>query len=426
LQLQLNKVSDTAIAYASMLQQLLTARETFERFIQSLEQKFPVYYQYKYGGIGFNIQKVQEYVHKQNATFVSYFENDSVVYVVKVSGADKKIYTIQFPGFSATANHFLRMCANRQELNSNYSLYAQFAYQLNRQLFEPLQVTTKRVILSPDQLFLPFDAFTKDKEGKRFLLYDHLFSYTYSANYLIHSGNTNKGKGDDFLGIAPQQYTPALQLADLTGSVESILKIKNQYSSAAVLQHEQATRKTFLNTAGKYKMLHVYAHAVADSTKKEPQLFMQDSAISLSELQLMQKPSTQLVFLSACETNTGKQQIGEGVYSLARGFAAVGIPSTIATLWKADNEAMYKISEVFHQLIKKGVAKDEALQQARVQFINMGSKENQLPFYWASSVMLGNTEPMQFSSSYPIYLVSFIGFIIAIGIYFFIKKRKAA
>jgi CHAT domain-containing protein/tetratricopeptide (TPR) repeat protein len=424
LQQQLNTMSDTAKAYAGLQQQFFTAREGFEKFIQSLEQKFPAYYQYKYGGIGFSVQKVQEYVKQQNATFISYFETDSTIYAVKVSGTEKKIFAIHFPQFSATANDFLQLCSNRQELNSSYSRYVQHAYSLYQQIFQPLMVQTKRVILSPDQVFLPFDALVKDKEGKQFLLYNYLFSYTYSASYLIQSANKKNTSGNNFLGVAPQNYAAGLQLSDLNGSAESITKIKNNYSSAAVLQHKEATRRSFLNTAGKYKMLHVYAHAVADSTKKEPQLFMQDSAISLSELQFIQNPAVQLIFLSACETNTGKQQRGEGVYSLARGFAAAGIPSTIATLWKADNEAMYKISEVFHQLIKKGLAKDEALQQARIQFIKDGSKENQLPFYWASSVLLGHTEPMQLSSSWSMYLFGMIALILAAVTYVYIKKKK--
>jgi CHAT domain-containing protein len=410
----------------ALQRQLLTAREAFEKFVQSLEQKFPAYYQYKYGGIGFNIQKLQDYINQLQATFISYFETDSAVYAVKVSGRDKKIYTIRFPQFSETANQFLQLCANRQQLNSNYSSYANAAYNLYQQLFKPLEVKTKRVILSPDQTFLPFDAFAKNKEGSQFLLYDHLFSYTYSANYLINPINTNKQKGDDFLGVAPQRYNAGLQLADLNGSAESILKIKNQYSSAAVLQYQQATKKSFMNAAGNYKILHIYSHAVADSTTKEPQLFMQDSAISLYELQLIQNPAVQLIFLSACETNAGKQQRGEGVYSLARGFAAAGIPSTIATLWKADNEAMYSISEMFHQFIQTGIAKDEALQQARIQYIKKGFKENQLPFYWASSVLIGNTKSIQLSSSYLVYLIVLPVLTFFIIFYLYLKKRKAA
>lgn len=426
LQQQLNSISDTAKAYAGLQQQFFSAREGFEKFIQSLEQKFPAYHQYKYGGIGFSIRQVQDYVKKQNAAFISYYETDSLVYAVKISDTEKKIFVIRFPQLRSTADQFLQLCSNRQELNRNYNNYLQLSYYLYQQLFQPLAVQRKRVILSPDQVFLPFDAFTKDQNGSQFLLYDHVFSYTYSASYLIRSAKMKQSGSKQFLGVAPETYAADLQLADLNGSVQSLQKIRTNYSGAEVLSQTNATRKKFLSIAGNYSVLHVFAHAVADSIRNEPKLYMQDSAISLSELQFIQKPAVQLVFLSACETNTGKQQRGEGVYSLARGFAAAGIPATIATLWKADNEAMYSISETFHQLLRKGAAKDDALQQARIAFIKKGYKENQLPFYWASSVLLGNTEPVQISTGYITYLFTISAFLLALAGYYFWKKRKAA
>jgi CHAT domain-containing protein len=426
LQQQLGSLQDGSAEYKKLQQQLLGAKESFDKFIRHLETKFPAYYQYKYSGIRASISKLQEYVQQQDASFISFFETADTLYAVSIRKGDVQLHTLAFPAFAASGASFLQLCANKQELNSNYSAYAGFANLLYKKLFQPFAIHSARVIISPDQVFLPFDAFTKDEKGEQHLLFDHHFSYTYSAHYLLQTGKNKGNSNGNFLGVAPEDYSMGLQLASLKGSVISLKKIKTNYTGTSLLEFKTATRKNFLAKAGNYEMLHIYAHAVADSTKAEPQLFMQDSSISLSELQYLQNPAVQLVFLSACETNTGRQYRGEGVYSLARGFAAAGIPSTIATLWKADNEAMYKVSEEFHTLIKKGMDKDEALQQAKIQFIKDGSKENRLPFYWASIVLMGNHEAVQLSSSFHyMYIIPAFIFVALLTLYFY-KKRKAA
>ena len=84
---------------------------------------------------------------------------------------------------------------------------------------------------------------------------------------------------------------------------------------------------------------------------------MHDSAIYLSELQLLPQPATQLVVLSACQTTIGKNAKGEGIFSLARGFAAAGIPSVAATLWNADEQTLYAITAKFHEYLSQGMPK---------------------------------------------------------------------
>src|SRR5207342_3263969 len=131
-------------------------------------------------------------------------------------------------------------------------------------------------------------------------------------------------------------------------------------------------------------------------TDNEPVLYMQDSVIHLSELQLLNNPATKLVLLSACQTNVGKAATGEGIYSLARGFATAGIPSVAATLWKADEQTIYAISEKFNQYLSEGMNKDEALQKAKLNFIQANSDNQKLlPYYWANMIVIGNTDAIK-------------------------------
>mgnify|MGYP003433392119 FL=1 len=180
-----------------------------------------------------------------------------------------------------------------------------------------------------------------------------------------------------------------------------------------------------MNAVSGYSIASIFSHAFADTGNTEPLLYMQDSVIHLSELQLLNRPATQLIMLSACETNAGRNARGEGIYSLARGFSSAGIPSVAATLWKADEGAAYAISDKFNEYLSQGMRKDDALQKAKLYFMEQGDKERLLPYYWANMVLMGNAEPVTFSHSVsvPWWLVIFVP-VLAGACYIIIRKKN--
>jgi len=156
-------------------------------------------------------------------------------------------------------------------------------------------------------------------------------------------------------------------------------------------------------------------------------LFMQDSLIHLSELQKLNKPATRLVLLSACQTNVGKNATGEGIYSLARGFAIAGIPSVAATLWKADEQTIYAISEKLNEYLSEGMPKDEALRKAKLYFIENNSAEKTFPYYWANMILIGNTDVIQFEQKNKFDYLWLMGtglLVMASTIIIYFKRRK--
>ena len=157
-------------------------------------------------------------------------------------------------------------------------------------------------------------------------------------------------------------------------------------------------------------------------------LFMQDSVILLSELQMLRHPSISLIMLSACQTQVGKNATGEGIYSLSRGFASAGIPSVAATLWEASDQSIYEIARFFSQNLARGMRKDDGLRQAKLDFIKASSKSRSLPYYWANLVLTGNTDPIELtingSSRWIIILLSITGIVTAVLVYYkFLRKN---
>ena len=129
---------------------------------------------------------------------------------------------------------------------------------------------------------------------------------------------------------------------------------------------------------------------------------MYDSVIHLSELQMLQQPATNLVVLSACQTSVGKNAMGEGIFSLARGFALTGVPSVAATLWKAEEQSIYAIANKFHENLSKGMPKDEALQNAKLYFIQTSANDKRFPYYWANMILVGDGQPIILSQNHHI------------------------
>ena len=111
-----------------------------------------------------------------------------------------------------------------------------------------------------------------------------------------------------------------------------------------------------------------------------------------SDLQTLRGLKTRLIVLTACETGSGQQRRGEGVFSLARGFAEAGIPATVTTLWEIDELATYKLTESFYKYLHSGHPGDVAMQKAKLELLSTNDHEHSLPYYWSPAILIGQTE----------------------------------
>ncbi len=373
----------------------LSIKSELEEYIRLQEIKHPVYYQYKYADAVPTLQQLQHYLAVNHQSFVHYFMSDTVIYALGVSKDKTTFKKLSAKDFdSRQLSQFLYLCNNYEALNKGYTTYAALSQNIYNKLFEPLQLPKGNVAVCTDNFLIPFEALCTDNKGKNFLLYHYNFSYVYSARSLMKPV-VNKTTANNFLGFAPVNFSSRLQLASLLPSADSLVKAGSYYQNSTLFTEKEATRNNFFRNVSNYSVVTIFSHARADTTGNEPELYMQDSAIHLSELQLLKNVSAQFVLLSACQTNIGKTATGEGIYSLARGFASAGIPSIAATLWKADEQTVYAISGKFNEYLAKGMRKDEALQKAKAWFIQSNSDSRlTLPYYWANMVLIGNPQPV--------------------------------
>ncbi|WP_221392126.1 CHAT domain-containing protein [Dyadobacter sp. NIV53] len=394
------------------LSQLLTVKTDFENYIKTLETKYPAYYQYKYSSDVPTLSVLKNNLHKKKASFIQYFMADSMTYILYVTSAQVKISRLTPEKLSlAKINRFNQICSDKKFQNNQYHTFALMSHELYVTLIQPLALHEGRVIICADNILIPFEALSKDSLGTHFLLNDYIFSYTYSASFLLKDFPVTIPKGD-FIGFAPVHFQPHLNVPDLKESGNLMRDAAKFYSNSVVHTGLEATKNCFLDDVFNYGVVNIFSHASAGSAESESYLYLQDSIIRLSELNLSRRLATRLIILTACETNIGKSARGEGIFSLARGFASAGTQSIAATLWQADEDAIYAISTLFNQYLAQGMDKGDALRKAKINFIKADNGEKTMPYYWANMVLIGNSDSIKLTN--PNYIWPFALILVAI------------
>ena len=113
----------------------------------------------------------------------------------------------------------------------------------------------------------------------------------------------------------------------------------------------------------------------------------------LDEIYSLRMDSCRMIVISACETGRGQLVHNEGVMSFARAFLYSGCPSTINTLWKADDYSTAEILKIFYTYLEAGYSKSRALKKAKLEFIR-NNPVYRNPAYWSHIILTGNPDAL--------------------------------
>lgn len=359
--------------------------------------------------------------------WVELFNTDTALYALYVGATHQDLRKIDGLRYQALTKEYLGHIMHQYATVSDHDAFIRTASALYDTLFGQLKFPYGRIIVSNDGQGMPFESLLTGKDPGRpeYLIEKAAVSYAFSATYLTGSAAMKTdGKVGDILGLAPVSFPTRFDLPELSGSDASLEKIMGMFRDGLSLNGQNASRAAFFRDYPRYRIAQLYTHGVDSSAFDEPLIYLADSAVLLSDLVLQQVPATRLVVLSACWTGTGELHPGEGVFSFGRGFAALGIPSSLTNLWSVENQATYKITESFYHYLSEGWALDAALQKAKLDFLNSEPAERRQPNYWAALVLSGRTDPIPVSA--PIHWPYWIaGMVIAFSaILFLIARRK--
>ncbi len=331
--------------------------------------------------------------------------------------------------------------------------YQSSATYLHRVLIEPIQhLLAKKLIIIPDGALyhLPFESLlvTQSKEDSpysdwHFLLKDQQISYDFSAT--LYYGQQNKTvsktrhnllsiaplfEGKDTLPIpqyrATRQSTTYAVLAPLRFNIPEA-RIIDSLFYGKLLDGAKATLANFLAIVSDYKIIHFATHAAANKKNGDYSHIYFSKQDSLTEYILYAKDlygfklDADMVVFSACETGGGELKDGAGIISLARGMMYAGARSVVASAWQVDDELTQALMIAFYQNLKDGFSKDEALQQAKLKFIQDYKSS---PRYWAPFMAYGNMEVIDLENSFTGWWKYLLGFFVILGLIYLMKNKK--
>ena len=414
--------------YADLQGKLFSEKMELDRLTTIIKTKNPLYYQGFLDSTMITPQDVQGNLLKDHEAFLEFFSGDSNVYCYLITSQKIHFTRISKNSFDSITQLFNSLVSSFDLLNRNWEEFINTSSSLYRLIFDNNPVPSGRIIVSPDGYYFPFEALiVSNVRAIKYFLDDHAVSYTYSARYLMNKFVTGPDRYlRNFIGMAPVSYQPAANLGSLPGSDRSLQQLKSYFSYADDFISTEASKSNFLKQFSKYKVIQLYTHGVSNTTAGEPAIYFADSILYLSDLIGATNPAARLIILSACETAKGKFYQGEGVFSFGRGFAALGIPSSITNLWAVENESTYRLTELFYKYLVKGQTTDVALQNAKKEFLRDASKGKKLPYFWAAAILAGKTDSIDFRKSFPAsYILVIAGLAVLIpGTLFILMKRR--
>jgi CHAT domain-containing protein len=194
-----------------------------------------------------------------------------------------------------------------------------------------------------------------------------------------------------------------------------------------------AAESRFKHTAGSYRIIHIAAHAVIDDSSflssrlnfRTGRNDNEDGYLYLYELYGM-KLNAEMTVLSACNTGIGRMVSGEGMFSLARGFMYAGCPGILTTLWSIDDKSTSIIMNNFYRGIINGEEKDEALRNAKLDYINNSDAVTANPVYWGGIVSIGSQSPVIIAPDKNTNIFLYLTLISAVLIFAFFGRKKIA
>jgi CHAT domain-containing protein len=428
---KLKLLPSSAMQYDSLQTDLFNRKEELIRLEELIKTQNPLYYQNFIDTAKINLQNARHNLFKDHQVFLELFNGDSSVYILTVTAGKTVLNKIDKTDFDCTNTKLISFISNAASLNRNYYEFNKTAHHLYQLIIGKDDLANGRIIISPDGAYFPFESLVTNSNFRSpvYFLNDHAVSYTYSARFLLNDFSVfNTSSKNNFLGVAPVKYASSLSLPALNGSDKSLNEIENYFSGTDNYVSDKATKTNFTDQFSKYKVIQLYTHSSDTSSRNEPVIFFQDSALYLSELIPENKPSTQLIVLSACETANGQFYSGEGVFSFNRGFAALGIPSSVTNLWSVDDRSTYKLTELFYKYLAKGLPLDVALQDAKKEFIQTGSKQFSLPYYWAAPVLVGKTDAIELNDNLSRKIFFLSAAVCLLGLFavkYFVRKKSA-
>ncbi len=427
---------------------LLTLKRRLDDRIDFIAQNHPNYFRLRYATDPPKVAAVQQ-ILQDSRSILSYFLGEQKLWIFAIRRDDFQaievpIQTDEFyraiEGFINAVRGFPNL--RTEQLDLSFEVISANAYQIQRQLIEPVAPLLGQFItIIPDGVlaYLPFEALLlseagepADFKGHHYLVNEFAINYSYSTRLFMemNTAESNAVKSP-YLGVAPEfSSAESDELKPLRFNQEEV-QVASKILGGHALVGGDATKINFINSHADHQIIHLATHGKANNEEDKfsfvafsdpPADDKENALLYVNEIYNLDTKAD-LVILSACETATGRLYTGEGVASIARGFSYAGAKSLVATRWNVNDRTTRELVGSFLDEIRQGQPKDLALKNAINRFIATSSRHHAHPFYWSSFMAIGNMEAVDLVGSIPSAFPYIIALILLTLLLFYARRR---
>ena len=440
--------------YAALKKMLLSKQPLLQRYLNFEE---PV----ALSDIQANLkddENLLSFYSTENKTYIFLITNNSFQHFEINEGREKVLtYTGNISPYFTTDNTISGTFYNQDLFSFNaeaaYDFYETFLKKVLNEIPEG-----ERIIVSPSSelITLPFDflvsSYTKEESAynyrsKDYLIYHFNFSYSPSASILLHQKKNNFRNNDKVLimgnpviGNKKMEYADRRGLLEESGGLprnvglfpleysgEEIAQINNLLDADEVLTSNEATETGFKENSEFSKIIHLSTHSFLFN--KQPVIFFSnnddeenDGFLEAGEI-VQLKLNSDLVVLSSCKSGLGTIDASEGIIGMTKAFFEAGVKSVVVSLWEVNDKYTSKFMTSFYKKLSEGYDKDEAMREAKIEFIKKYSPN---PYFWSAFILTGNTDKIEIKKGTDLYLLlAGISLIIAFVLVLYILKKTS-
>jgi CHAT domain-containing protein len=444
----------------------LGAEQHFYDFRQSLEKKYPLYYQSKYNHKALEIKEIQAAI-KNNMAVIDYLPAGDSLHIFCINKQRLTWKTIAINDIDKSNADSLQALRNQDSSQVKSPKSKQFL-TLSNQLYQRLVLPISSELLGIKRLrvirsgwvnrvafeslcTVPYEGNWAEKKVP-YLIRNCAISYLFSVKELKKERKEKKRSvsvGSFGISYEDDKNFSRLRSADnclsklshtrgggkLPHATTEATDVKALWGLGDCLLDGKATKKNFINNcqSNNYSIFHLAMHGVAecDSPEKIQLIFSkdkdnEDNLMHLYEIAGM-KMNSDLAVLSACHSGDGHLENYEGVLSLGRAFKMAGCRSLITSNSYVIDYTSPIVFEYFYKNLKENdLEKDVALQTAICSYLDDENDAMRIPYRWSNFHLWGDVDKIQGTSSspIPIWIWAIAGLGAAALLFYYFKKFK--
>ena len=382
-----------------LVDEVVNSQSNFEMFTDSLSIAYPDLFKAQKKQSILSLPDFQDnIVQDSSIIFIHYFFGRDSVFAY---GIEKDEFDFLNLGSSAKLDSLISILKdfylNPSKIDNDFNAYKEISHLLYEKLLAPLiRDGNEEVVIMPDGSIatIPFESlisYISEDQEMRYVIQDRVIRYSFSGSILNNMNDAQYRETYDVVSFVPFGEDESMKNVNFSGLEKEDFK-NAEGLDIQVFSGKNATKENLFSFGKRLPILHFSSHGFSDA-ENEPKILLSNSSLSLSELFTSSLPSD-MVFLSACQTNVGENVYGEGIQSMARGFTFAGANSVVSSLWNVIANPNSKIVKLFYKNLSLGQFKHLALHNAKLAYLedpNVPLFEKS-PYYWAGLVYYGESD----------------------------------